>query len=167
MCEEILQTGDSAKCSISMRSRSWIVDGRHRKYWPNQHSYQDKMRFLEEHTFSYTQTLPNHILSAWPRLSTCLSVCLFRSFQCIPLQPPSDGLKPCLFIWTQFEDHSFRLYQANWLNKMADRLVRVLWWFTSTMCVTPCHQTVVAWCPILCSSRLSFRSWVLTRWSVS
>uniref|UniRef100_A0A3Q3WRE7 C2 domain-containing protein n=1 Tax=Mola mola TaxID=94237 RepID=A0A3Q3WRE7_MOLML len=45
-----------------------------------------------------------------------------RSFQCIPLQPPSDGLKPCLFIWTQFEDHSFRLYQANWLNKMADRL---------------------------------------------
>ncbi|XP_070695599.1 fer-1-like protein 4 [Pempheris klunzingeri] len=45
-----------------------------------------------------------------------------RSFQCIPLQPPSMKQKPCLFVWSQFEDHSFRLYQANWLNKMADRL---------------------------------------------
>ncbi|XP_073325341.1 fer-1-like protein 4 [Pagrus major] len=45
-----------------------------------------------------------------------------RSFQCLPLQPPSIRQKPCLFIWCQFEDHSFRLYQANWLNKMADRL---------------------------------------------
>ncbi|XP_075881234.1 fer-1-like protein 4 isoform X2 [Nelusetta ayraudi] len=45
-----------------------------------------------------------------------------RSFQCIPLQPPSVRQKPCLFIWTQFEDHNFRLYQANWLNKMADRM---------------------------------------------
>uniref|UniRef100_A0A3B4VIG5 Fer-1-like protein 4 n=1 Tax=Seriola dumerili TaxID=41447 RepID=A0A3B4VIG5_SERDU len=45
-----------------------------------------------------------------------------RSFQCLPLQPPSMKQKPCLFVWTQFEDHSFRLYQANWLSKMADRL---------------------------------------------
>ncbi|XP_041638940.1 fer-1-like protein 4 [Cheilinus undulatus] len=45
-----------------------------------------------------------------------------RSFQCIPLQPPSSKPKPCLFVWTQFEDHSFRLYQANLLSKMADRL---------------------------------------------
>ncbi|XP_042350061.1 fer-1-like protein 4 [Plectropomus leopardus] len=45
-----------------------------------------------------------------------------RSFQCIPLQPPSEKQKPCLFIWSQFEDHSFRLYQANWLSKTADRL---------------------------------------------
>ncbi|XP_068598130.1 fer-1-like protein 4 [Brachionichthys hirsutus] len=45
-----------------------------------------------------------------------------RSFQCIPLQPPSIKQKPCLFIWSQFEDHSFRLSQVNWLNKMADRL---------------------------------------------
>ncbi|XP_061689432.1 fer-1-like protein 4 isoform X2 [Syngnathoides biaculeatus] len=45
-----------------------------------------------------------------------------RSFQCIPLQAPSEKLKPCLFVWSQFEDHSFRLYQANWLSKMADRL---------------------------------------------
>ncbi|XP_033481553.1 fer-1-like protein 4 [Epinephelus lanceolatus] len=45
-----------------------------------------------------------------------------RSFHCIPLQPPSEKQKPCLFIWSQFEDHSFRLYQANWLNKTADRL---------------------------------------------
>ncbi|XP_058488607.1 fer-1-like protein 4 [Solea solea] len=45
-----------------------------------------------------------------------------RSFQCIPLQPPSIKQKPCLFVWTQFEDHSFRLYQANWLSKTADRL---------------------------------------------
>ncbi|XP_061641783.1 fer-1-like protein 4 isoform X2 [Phyllopteryx taeniolatus] len=45
-----------------------------------------------------------------------------RSFQCIPLQAPSEKRKPCLFVWSQFEDHSFRLYQANWLSKMADRL---------------------------------------------
>ncbi|XP_029683326.1 fer-1-like protein 4 isoform X2 [Takifugu rubripes] len=45
-----------------------------------------------------------------------------RSFHCIPLQPASVRQKPCLFIWTQFEDHNFRLYQANWLTKMADRL---------------------------------------------
>uniref|UniRef100_UPI0037E7A12B fer-1-like protein 4 n=1 Tax=Semicossyphus pulcher TaxID=241346 RepID=UPI0037E7A12B len=45
-----------------------------------------------------------------------------RSFQCIPLQPPSLKPKPCLFVWSQFEDHSFRLYQANWISKMADRL---------------------------------------------
>ncbi|XP_040889705.1 fer-1-like protein 4 [Toxotes jaculatrix] len=45
-----------------------------------------------------------------------------RSFQCLPLQPPSMRQKPCLFVWSQFEDHSFRLYQANWLSKMADRL---------------------------------------------
>ncbi|XP_069567394.1 fer-1-like protein 4 [Brachyistius frenatus] len=45
-----------------------------------------------------------------------------RSFQCLQLQPPSVKLKPCLFIWSQFENHSFRLYQANCLNKMADRL---------------------------------------------
>uniref|UniRef100_A0A3Q3GKY8 Fer-1 like family member 4 n=1 Tax=Labrus bergylta TaxID=56723 RepID=A0A3Q3GKY8_9LABR len=45
-----------------------------------------------------------------------------RSFQCIPLQPPSSKPKPCLFVWSQFEDYSFRLYQANLLSKMADRL---------------------------------------------
>ncbi|KAM4582645.1 fer-1-like protein 4 [Fundulus diaphanus] len=45
-----------------------------------------------------------------------------RSFKCIQLQPPSMNLKPCLYVWSQFEDHNFRLYQANWLSKMADRL---------------------------------------------
>ncbi|KAM7422017.1 hypothetical protein PAMA_010208 [Pampus argenteus] len=45
-----------------------------------------------------------------------------KSFQCIPLQAPAMKNKPCLFIWSQFEDHSFRLYQANWLSKIADRL---------------------------------------------
>ncbi|XP_034440467.1 fer-1-like protein 4 [Hippoglossus hippoglossus] len=45
-----------------------------------------------------------------------------RSYQCLPLQPPSMKQKPCLFVWSQFEDHSFRLNQANWLSKMADRL---------------------------------------------
>ncbi|XP_034725482.1 fer-1-like protein 4 [Etheostoma cragini] len=45
-----------------------------------------------------------------------------RSFQCLPLQPPSEKQKPCLFVWSQFEDQNFRLYQANWLSKTADRL---------------------------------------------
>ncbi|XP_029006107.1 fer-1-like protein 4 [Betta splendens] len=45
-----------------------------------------------------------------------------RSYQCVHLQAPSVKHKPCLYVWSQFEDHSFRLCQANWLNKMADRL---------------------------------------------
>ncbi|XP_077434597.1 fer-1-like protein 4 isoform X2 [Vanacampus margaritifer] len=45
-----------------------------------------------------------------------------RSFQCIPLQPPWEKHKPCLFVWSPFEEHSFRLYRVNWLSKMADRL---------------------------------------------
>nr|XP_020466842.1 fer-1-like protein 4 [Monopterus albus] len=49
-----------------------------------------------------------------------------RSYQCLPLQPPITKEKPCLFVWSQFEDHSFRLYQSNWLNKMADRLEKGL-----------------------------------------
>ncbi|XP_061731426.1 fer-1-like protein 4 isoform X1 [Nerophis ophidion] len=45
-----------------------------------------------------------------------------RSFQYIPLQTPAEKHKPCLFVWSQFENHSFRLYQVNWISKMADRL---------------------------------------------
>ncbi|XP_034389646.1 fer-1-like protein 4 [Cyclopterus lumpus] len=45
-----------------------------------------------------------------------------KSFQCLLLQPPSDRQKPCLFVWCQFENHNFRLYQSNWLHKTADRL---------------------------------------------
>ncbi|KAM9800773.1 fer-1-like protein 4 isoform 1-T1 [Syngnathus typhle] len=44
------------------------------------------------------------------------------SFQCIPLQAPWEKHKPCLFVWSRFEEHSFRLHQSNWLSKMADRL---------------------------------------------
>ncbi|XP_029946768.1 fer-1-like protein 4 [Salarias fasciatus] len=44
------------------------------------------------------------------------------SFKCLQLQPPSVKLKPCLFVWSQFEDHCFRLYLVNLLSKMADRL---------------------------------------------
>lgn len=90
----------------------------------------------------------------------CLSV---RSFQCIPLQPPSVRQKPCLFIWTQFEDHNFRLYQANWLNKMADRMVGVTV-FNSTLCAT--------WAGLFYSGflmrvwLLSFRRLALMRWRV-
>ncbi|XP_051932224.1 fer-1-like protein 4 [Hippocampus zosterae] len=45
-----------------------------------------------------------------------------KSFRCIPLHAPWEKHKPCLFVWSQYEDHSFRLYQANLLSKMADRL---------------------------------------------
>ncbi|TRY91493.1 hypothetical protein DNTS_029472 [Danionella cerebrum] len=41
-----------------------------------------------------------------------------RSFSCIPLFRE----KPCVFVWSSFEDHSFRFYNSNWLSKMADRL---------------------------------------------
>uniref|UniRef100_A0A8C4Z2Y8 C2 domain-containing protein n=1 Tax=Gadus morhua TaxID=8049 RepID=A0A8C4Z2Y8_GADMO len=45
-----------------------------------------------------------------------------RSYCCIPLQPPAVRLKPCLWLWARCEDHSSRLYQTNWLHKMAARL---------------------------------------------
>ncbi|KAM9410752.1 fer-1-like protein 4 isoform 2-T2 [Pholidichthys leucotaenia] len=48
-----------------------------------------------------------------------------RSFQCLQFQSPSTS-RPCLYIWTQFENHTFRLYQASWLSKMADRLEKGL-----------------------------------------
>ncbi|KAL0978832.1 hypothetical protein UPYG_G00176280, partial [Umbra pygmaea] len=41
-----------------------------------------------------------------------------RTFSCIPL----PNQKPCMFLWSQFEDHCFRYQSANWLHKMADRL---------------------------------------------
>uniref|UniRef100_A0A3P8YYU0 C2 domain-containing protein n=1 Tax=Esox lucius TaxID=8010 RepID=A0A3P8YYU0_ESOLU len=41
-----------------------------------------------------------------------------RSFSCIPM----PYQKPCMFLWSHFEDHCFRYQNANWLHKMADRL---------------------------------------------
>ncbi|KAL4648921.1 fer-1-like protein 4 [Arapaima gigas] len=41
-----------------------------------------------------------------------------RSFSCIPMLLE----KPCIYVWNYCEDHSFRLYNCNWLSKMADRL---------------------------------------------
>ncbi|XP_018611397.2 fer-1-like protein 4 [Scleropages formosus] len=41
-----------------------------------------------------------------------------RSFSCIPMLLE----KPCIYVWNYCEDHSFRLYNRNWLSKMADRL---------------------------------------------
>ncbi|CAB1314447.1 unnamed protein product [Coregonus sp. 'balchen'] len=41
-----------------------------------------------------------------------------RSFSCVPMTYE----KPCMFLWTHFEDHCFRYHNANWLHKMADRL---------------------------------------------
>ncbi|XP_051958046.1 fer-1-like protein 4 isoform X2 [Xyrauchen texanus] len=41
-----------------------------------------------------------------------------RSFSCIPLLRE----KPCIYVWSNFEDHTFRFHNSNWLSKMADRL---------------------------------------------
>ncbi|XP_057217290.1 fer-1-like protein 4 isoform X2 [Triplophysa rosa] len=41
-----------------------------------------------------------------------------RSFSCIPLLRE----KPCIYVWSYFEDHTFRFHNCNWLSKMADRL---------------------------------------------
>lgn len=70
------------------------------------------------------QAISHNLLDFRLTASACLFP-VFRSFKCIQLQPPSTNLKPCLYVWSQFEDHSFRLYQSNWLSKMADRLVGV------------------------------------------
>uniref|UniRef100_A0A8C2HLQ1 Fer-1 like family member 4 n=1 Tax=Cyprinus carpio TaxID=7962 RepID=A0A8C2HLQ1_CYPCA len=47
-----------------------------------------------------------------------LSFVSSRSFSCIPLFRE----KPCIFVWSYFEDHTFRFHNSNWLSKMADRL---------------------------------------------
>lgn len=41
-----------------------------------------------------------------------------RSFSCISLLRE----KPCIYVWSFFEDHTFRFHNCNWLSKMADRL---------------------------------------------
>ncbi|XP_017548337.1 fer-1-like protein 4 [Pygocentrus nattereri] len=40
------------------------------------------------------------------------------SFSCIHLLHE----KPCIYVWSYFEDHTFRYQNCNWLTKMADRL---------------------------------------------
>uniref|UniRef100_A0A8C7I1A3 Fer-1-like protein 4 n=1 Tax=Oncorhynchus kisutch TaxID=8019 RepID=A0A8C7I1A3_ONCKI len=47
---------------------------------------------------------------------------IYRSFSCVPMTYE----KPCMFLWTHFEDHCFRYHNVNWLHKMADRLVSML-----------------------------------------
>uniref|UniRef100_A0A8C8M032 C2 domain-containing protein n=1 Tax=Oncorhynchus tshawytscha TaxID=74940 RepID=A0A8C8M032_ONCTS len=41
---------------------------------------------------------------------------IYRSFSCVPMTYE----KPCMFLWTHFEDHCFRYHNVNWLHKMAD-----------------------------------------------
>ncbi|XP_063311821.1 fer-1-like protein 4 [Pelobates fuscus] len=44
------------------------------------------------------------------------------SFNCITL-----GInKPCVYVWSYWEDHSWRLYNSNWIVKIAERLERGL-----------------------------------------
>nr|XP_005986843.1 PREDICTED: fer-1-like protein 4 [Latimeria chalumnae] len=41
-----------------------------------------------------------------------------RLYSCIPMLYE----KPCVYVWSYWEDHSWRLYNSNWIVKMADRL---------------------------------------------
>uniref|UniRef100_A0A9J8CK52 Fer-1 like family member 4 n=1 Tax=Cyprinus carpio carpio TaxID=630221 RepID=A0A9J8CK52_CYPCA len=61
----------------------------------------------------------DELLNPGPRdKSQTLSFLSSRSFSCIPLFRE----KPCLFVWSCFEDQTFRFHNSNWLSKMADRL---------------------------------------------
>ncbi|XP_053309216.1 fer-1-like protein 4 [Spea bombifrons] len=40
------------------------------------------------------------------------------SYSCIPIV--ND--KPCVYVWSYWEDHSWRLYNSNWIIKIAERL---------------------------------------------
>uniref|UniRef100_A0A8C5QKH4 C2 domain-containing protein n=1 Tax=Leptobrachium leishanense TaxID=445787 RepID=A0A8C5QKH4_9ANUR len=44
------------------------------------------------------------------------------SFNCITL----DDNKPCIHVWSYWEDHTWRLYNSNWIVKIAERLERGL-----------------------------------------
>ncbi|KAM9296863.1 fer-1-like protein 4 [Gastrophryne carolinensis] len=45
-----------------------------------------------------------------------------NSFSYIPLGEE----RPCVYVWSHFEDHSWRLYNSNWIVKIAERLERGL-----------------------------------------
>uniref|UniRef100_A0A674K2Y2 C2 domain-containing protein n=1 Tax=Terrapene triunguis TaxID=2587831 RepID=A0A674K2Y2_9SAUR len=42
------------------------------------------------------------------------------SYSCLPLLHE----KPCVYVWSYWEDHTWRLYNSNWIVKIAERLVK-------------------------------------------
>ncbi|XP_075757576.1 fer-1-like protein 4 isoform X2 [Pelodiscus sinensis] len=44
------------------------------------------------------------------------------SYSCLPLLHE----KPCVYVWSSWEDHTWRLYNSNWIVKLAERLDRGL-----------------------------------------
>ncbi|NXV70851.1 FR1L4 protein, partial [Atlantisia rogersi] len=41
-----------------------------------------------------------------------------RSYSCLPMMHE----KPCVYVWSYWEDHTWRLYMSNWIVKLAERL---------------------------------------------
>ncbi|NXE14733.1 FR1L4 protein, partial [Lophotis ruficrista] len=41
-----------------------------------------------------------------------------RSYSCLPMMHE----KPCVYLWSYWEDHTWRLYLSNWIVKLAERL---------------------------------------------
>lgn len=48
------------------------------------------------------------------------SLCLARPYLCLPLR----HRKPCLQVWSRWEDYTWRLHSSNSVCKVAERLVR-------------------------------------------
>lgn len=79
-----------------------------------------------------------------------------RSYSCLPMTHE----KPCVYMWSYWEDHTWRLCISNWIVKLAERLVacvgRLLGHRASCLMVvllTPCtaalQDTYLKLCPHL------------------
>uniref|UniRef100_A0A8C9FHX0 C2 domain-containing protein n=1 Tax=Pavo cristatus TaxID=9049 RepID=A0A8C9FHX0_PAVCR len=52
----------------------------------------------------------------WSALTSCAAP---RSYSCLPMTHE----KPCVYVWSYWEDHTWRLCISNWIVKLAERLV--------------------------------------------
>lgn len=48
-----------------------------------------------------------------------MSCAASRSYSCLPMMHE----KPCVYVWSYWEDHTWRLCISNWIVKLAERLV--------------------------------------------
>ena len=163
MCEKILQTRDLAKCSLSIGSRSWITQ----EVLAQSTEPPRSDEILRRAQLRLLTNTPDHILCAWPRLSA-----IYLS--------ASSGHSNAFLSSHLLTDKSLVCSSGRTLKITAFDSIRLTgstrwptgWWeccdgsfpqCASRRFFKPWSRDVL----FLCSSRLSFRSWVLTRWRVS
>uniref|UniRef100_A0A8C4YDY2 C2 domain-containing protein n=1 Tax=Gopherus evgoodei TaxID=1825980 RepID=A0A8C4YDY2_9SAUR len=81
-----------------------------------------------------TERWVSHLVGVpWPldyRVSLTLAHCL-----------PLLHEKPCVYVWSYWEDHTWRLYNSNWIVKIAERLIHV---FGAVPCLRDVESMVLS-----------------------